>query len=92
LVLVRLVWRKGAIYRFFWWHCEAVAEHVEALSEEKMDMAFRLDATHMLAQISTAYFPCFFCPVLSLSKYQAKENKIKKSTIYFEEPKFNLIK
>ena len=37
LVVVRLVWRKGAIYRFFWWRCEG------SLSEEKMDMAFRLD-------------------------------------------------
>jgi hypothetical protein len=35
--MVRLVWRKGAIYRFFWRHCEGF------LSEEKMDMAFRLE-------------------------------------------------
>jgi hypothetical protein len=37
LVSVRLVWRKGAIYSFFWWYCEGF------LSEEKMDMAFRLE-------------------------------------------------
>jgi hypothetical protein len=35
--MVRLVWRKGAIYRFFWWCREGF------LCEEKMDMAFRLE-------------------------------------------------
>ena len=36
LVMVRLIRRKGAIYRFLWWRCEGF------LSEEKMDMAFHL--------------------------------------------------
>ena len=37
LVVVRLIWQKGAIYRFFWRRYE------DFLSEEKMDMAFCLE-------------------------------------------------
>jgi hypothetical protein len=57
------LWQKGAIYRFFWWYCEGF------LSEEKMDMAFRLE----------------FCFFVSRQRKKKKKKEKTNYTFFVEE-------
>ena len=43
-----------------------------------MDLAFWLDSTHLLAQISTAYFPCYF--------FSSRKKNVKKMIKFLSEP------